>query len=117
MILLPALLKSFRSLVDGSINVSFDINIDGPDNIGEIANMLHKVGFMGFQIGENTDKMEKIMKSLPAHDFEEGKTKAQRLRGVLYILWQQNNDGYNVFDDFYNNRMEKLIMQVKSKLE
>jgi len=49
-------------------------------------------------------------------DFEvEGKTKSQRLRNVLYILWKQEGEGE--FKEFYANRMEKLITKIKDRLE
>ena len=50
-------------------------------------------------------------------DYDEGKSKAQRLRAVLYRTWEQDNLGYEVFDDYYNYRMEKLITLLKNKLD
>lgn len=44
------------------------------------------------------------------------KTPAQRLRNVLYVFWEQRGSKGN-FDDFYKTQMEKLIEQVKEKLE
>lgn len=117
MILIPALLKSFRSLVDGSITVSFDVNNTDPDTMSQVAQSLHKVGYLGFKLGERQGKLQEIMENMPEHDFENGKTKSQRLRAVLYRLWEQKNQGYDVFDDFYNARMELLINQIKNKLD
>lgn len=46
----------------------------------------------------------------------DGKTPGQRLRGVLFILWQQKNKP-GEFEEFYRRNMEKLIEFVKGKLE
>lgn len=34
---------------------------------------------------------------------------ARRFRAVLYHLWEKDNDGFEEFNDYYNDRMEKLI--------
>lgn len=44
------------------------------------------------------------------------KTQAQRLRGVIYRLWEQNGKKGNS-EDYYKKIMESLIEQVKDKLE
>lgn len=44
------------------------------------------------------------------------KTPSQRLREVLYILYTQQPDGFTNSEDFYNDRIEKLINQVKGRL-
>lgn len=52
-------------------------------------------------------------------DFDE-KTPSQRLRGVLYRLWEQSEKGKpnpRTADQFYRDQMEKLLDHIKSKLE
>jgi hypothetical protein len=50
-------------------------------------------------------------------DFEDGtKSPAQRLRGVFFRLWQQNKEGYEIFNDFYNSKMEVLLNHYKDQL-
>ncbi len=46
----------------------------------------------------------------------DGKTYSQRLRGVLFLLWKQEGEKDN-FETFYAFRMERLIDQVKLKLD
>lgn len=50
-------------------------------------------------------------------DVPNSKSPSQRMRNVLFILWQQNKGGYDDFNLFYLNRMDKIIDQIKSKLE
>ena len=45
----------------------------------------------------------------------EGKTKSQRLRNVLYRLWEQTENSIT-FNEFYSQRMEQLIEQIKDRL-
>lgn len=46
----------------------------------------------------------------------EGKSKAQRLRGVMYVYYQQLG-AKGEFTDFYSEHMEKIIEQIKSRLD
>lgn len=49
-------------------------------------------------------------------DYEmRGKTPAQRLRGVLYHVWQQAGTDGN-FNDYYAREMERIIEHYKQKL-
>ena len=44
------------------------------------------------------------------------KTQAQRLRAVLFVLWKQRGEKGSA-EDFYRSYMEKIIDQIKAKLE
>lgn len=45
------------------------------------------------------------------------KTPSQRLKNVLFLLFQQDNKGYKEFDSFYKTKMEEIINNFKVKLE
>lgn len=44
------------------------------------------------------------------------KTQAQRIRGSLYILWEQKGSP-GKFEDYYRQRTEDIINQIKAMLE
>ena len=49
----------------------------------------------------------------------EDKTPSQKLRGVLYVLWEQEKatgEAHADFDVFYRDRMGRLVEWVKKKL-
>lgn len=53
-------------------------------------------------------------------DFDEvTKSPAQRLRGALYILWEQHADRkqYPEFEVYYRAKMERIIESVKEKID
>lgn len=54
--------------------------------------------------------VEKIDKELRT------KTQSQRLRGVLYILWEQQGK-QGEFEEFYRSQTEKIIEHYKGKLD
>lgn len=43
------------------------------------------------------------------------KTPSQRLRSVIFVLWKQQ--GHDDFEIYYRNIMEKIIDQIKNKLD
>ena len=45
-----------------------------------------------------------------------GKTASQRLRGVMFLNWKQHGEK-GVFQNYYNEKMEKLIDLYKEKLD
>lgn len=44
------------------------------------------------------------------------KTSSQRLRAVLYRVWQEDDKGFDKFNSFYLSEMERVIEHFKSKL-
>ncbi len=49
--------------------------------------------------------------------FKEEKSPAKRLKNVLYRLWEQKTDRTRSSDQFYRDYMEKVINQIKEKLD
>ena len=44
------------------------------------------------------------------------KSPSERLRGVYYHLWEQDDQGFEEFEPFYNSKMELLINYFKKML-
>jgi hypothetical protein len=50
-------------------------------------------------------------------DYEfKGKSSSQRLRGVLFVMWQNNPEGFDSSVKHYEHYLEKIINHYKSKL-
>lgn len=54
---------------------------------------------------------------MPVKGAKEAKSPSQRLYSVLYVFFKQLGEPGGDFQDFYNQRMEKIISDVKSKLD
>lgn len=59
---------------------------------------------------------EKMLDELKLHDTTKAKTKSQMLRSVLWLLHKQGG-GDQDFNDFYDEKMDKIIQQIKDRLE
>lgn len=96
------ILTGFRLLKDGSAKIILETMELSPTQIGEIAVYMNKV----------VDTVD-----LP-EEREEKLTKSQRLRNVIYVLWEQKyKDKFETFDLFYPHYMEQIIQGIKDKLE
>lgn len=117
LLLIPAYLESYRSLKDKSLKIVFETNEPTPEQLQMIQTCIQFPGTLAFN--KDAFKKEEIeaIENIKADYDETNKSKAQRLRGVLYRYFEQNSKGYEVFDDFYNYFMEKIINHYKNLLD
>ena len=116
MITIPAQIERLNTLLDGTIKLTVVTNELNNEQKLALFNMIQKFGFFAFKIDNNLSGNELDVLSKLETDLEPGtKSKSQRLRAVLYRSWEQDNKGYDVFDDYYNHRMERLISLIKNK--
>lgn len=113
---LPAQLEGYRSLKDRTLKLSFETQELSPERMADIHYSLNKIGYLAFAPDPFTTKEINDLDSLKVEYDDTGKPPSQRLRAVLYRLWEQSPEGYKAFNDFYNSKMEGFITHLKSKL-
>jgi len=113
--LLPVIVGSIRSLKDGSVSVTVETQELSPGKAGELFALRNKVCYAYFSANMIDNSEKKIIDSIDPE--LKGKTSGQRLRSVLYRLWEQKPDGYNDSESFYKAKMELIINTYKSYLE
>ena len=113
---LPAILDSYRSLKDRTLKLTFETGEMSPEQMANIHFSLNKVGYLAFSPDPfATHELDEIDKLKVEYD-DTGKTPSKRLQAVYYRIWEQDKEGYEVFNDYYNAQMEKLIIHFKKKL-
>lgn len=117
MITIPAILESFRSLKDRTYKITFETSELSPEQLSSIGGALNFPGFLAF----NKDAFKKAQLDLIDEtkvDYDDNtKTPSKRLRGVLFVNYEQHHKGYESFEDYYRVEMEKIINHFKSKLD
>ncbi len=58
------------------------------------------------------DQVDKLDPDLPG-----GKTQSQRIRNVLYKLYEQAPEGFTSFDGYYRAKTEIIIEHFKTKIQ
>lgn len=44
-------------------------------------------------------------------------SRSQELRNIFFTLFQQDNEGFESFDPYYDSKMEKLCMHYKKMIK
>jgi hypothetical protein len=109
---LSAYIKKIETVSEGN-KLSVVIPDLNPNDAAMLWGYKEKTGFMTF--------VEKPMTEIKLPDIapevtDSKKTKSQRLRAVLFILYKQQGS-QGEFETFYNTYMEKFIDHIKDKLD
>lgn len=116
MILLPAQLEGVRTRKDRTLSLSFGTQELSPDKMGALLTMNQSVCFLAVKPDPFSKEESNLIADLKADIELQAKTPAQRLRGVLYRLFEQQGDTDD-FASFYEREMHKITEHFKSKLE
>jgi len=111
---IPGTISKVGTLADNTIRVQFDAQEIAAE---EMANLFALKGRLGWIVFSEQLLKEEDVRDLPEIRAEFGeKTPGQRLRGVLYILWEQTKSSLS-FEQFYREKMESIITMLKDKLD
>jgi hypothetical protein len=115
-ILIPAVYRGSRDLVDKTKNLTFQTNEITPDQAGKLQGCVQEFVYLAIK-REDFSKSEVDLINDLKTDFQDvTKSPAQRLRAVFYRLWQQNSGGYTDFNLYYMHEIETLINHFKNLL-
>ena len=117
MLIIPAVLESYRSLKDRTLKLTFETNEPNPEHMADIQKAIMNAGFLAFNVTPFSSSQEKYLTEMEVDYDDPKKTPAKRLRGVLYRNFEQEPKGYKTFNDYYNSQMELLIMHFKNRLD
>lgn len=115
-IMFAAQVEGLRSRKDKTVALTLGTQELNPEKAGELFNTNGHLVMCYLSIKEHiTDDQKEIIDSIEAPT--QGKTPSQRMRNVLYRMWEQNNEGYTDKNLHYLHWMDKIIEQLKSKLQ
>ena len=79
-----------------------------------------QTGWLYFSTSEVKAQTEKIMKDRKVGISYNGRTESQRLRGVLFQVWDKGLKQFELenetFDEFYNRKMQLIIDHFNSQI-
>jgi hypothetical protein len=117
MLIIPFVVSGIRTLKDRTLAVTFNTQELPPDKVAAIFEFQNKMGFAALKAEEFTAEelhdMDEVNMDL---DLGKGKSRSERLRNTLYVLWKKTAVGSESFDAFYIRNMEILIDHFKSKI-
>jgi len=103
---------------DKSVTISFNtMQEQSTIEMAELDDMFQQDCVIAIKPGE-TPFLDGELKDLDSIDMDiedRSKTPSKRLRNVLYRLWEQDSNELE-WKEFYKNKMERLIEQIKTRL-
>lgn len=114
-IVLPAIIESIATRVDNSLKVGLGLQEISPSTAAELLALRGKVIVAYLSPKDVITKTEAAQIDAIDADLP-GKTKSERLRNVLFVLWKSQPEGHAVFDNYYAWKMEAIINEYKNKL-
>lgn len=117
LLIIPAIYQGGRDQSDRTVKISFVTNEITPQQAAELRLCIQQFVYLGIKLEPFTKDEIDMITDLKSTIDDIGKTPSQRLRGVLYRLWEQNNEGYRDFNLYYNFKMEGFINHLKAKLD
>ncbi len=112
---IQSVIDKVQTMVDGGLKITIQTNEMNPKDSALLFGLKGKAGWMVFKPTRVED--EDIV-NLPEEttEFKKDKTPSQRLRAVLYILWEQGKKDVD-FDTYYKKRMNLLIEKFKENID
>lgn len=109
----PAQVTKVQTMADGSVQIVLNTQELRGEQMAALFDLKQQQGWFLFAPNELQEK------DIPKEnaDPETGKkSQCQRIRAVLYRLWEQKGKEGD-FETFYNTRTERVIEHVKEQLE
>lgn len=116
-IILDGILESIATRVDGSVRVTFGTQTIDPSYAANLFALRGQYCKALFSDTNVTPMEEKLINEEVIKDGRKIKTKSQKLRAIIYILYEQEKPEGIEFTDYYDGIMNKLIDHYKSKLD
>lgn len=116
MIIIPAQYEGSRDLRDRTKKLTFGTNEVTPEQAAQLQMMVQEFCYLAIKMEPFTGEQQEVINDLKSDVDSFGKSPGQRMRGVLYRLWEQANEGYVDFNLYYQFKMEQLINHLKTKL-
>lgn len=119
MIVLDAEIESIATRKDRTIKISMGTQEMAPESAGHLFGLQNKLITVGLSTNGLTDE---DIDALRMHKFNTDaipnkKSQSQRMRNVLYLLYQQSAEGFDTFAQYYDSKTNQIIEHLKSKIE
>lgn len=114
-LLLAVIVEGIRTRKDHTLAVTLGTQELSQGQAGELFNINSKLCAVYITQKESIEQKE--LDQVDKIDVEfGGKSQSQRIRNVLYKLYEQNSEGFKEFDSFYKAKTEAVIEHFKSKI-
>ena len=113
---LAVIFEGSRDLKDRSKKLTFCTNEINPQQAANLQVLVQQFCYIAIKKEDFTKEQINLINDLKSDYEDSTRTPSQRLRGVLYRLWEQDNQNYKDFNLYYQYHMEIFITHLKGKI-
>lgn len=113
MLRVPSTITKIVTLADNTVRLQVDCQELAPEDEAEIFKLRNQLGYFVYSISKKIETKDIPTEAL---DFPNEKSPSQRLRAVLYVIWEHAGKK-GEFETYYRGKMERIIEQLKEKIE
>lgn len=115
-ILLASIVENIATRRDGTIKVTLGTQELSQGKAGELFALNGKLAAVYISPKDSINQKE--MDQVDSVDVDlPGKSQSQRLRSVLFVLFEQDHEGHKDFKSYYHSKTEVIIEHMKSKIK
>lgn len=116
MILISGQIESLQTRKDKTIKLTFGTQELTPKQSAELFNLNQDFCYLAIKEEQFNNQETDLIDTLKA-DLDTAKTPSQRLRGVLFKLYEQDSEGFKDFANYYLSKMELITNHYKAKID
>lgn len=114
-----ATVENITTRKDKTLKITIGTQELPPEKMAALFAMQNNIGYVAIKAEDFGRAEIEALESAKAElsDGDTSKTDSQRLRNVLYRLWEQNPEGFKTSALHYASKMEEIITHFKGKLQ
>ena len=114
-ILLPVTIENITTRKDKTLKVVLGTQEATPKEAGQLFELLNQYAFV-YISGKEISKEQ--IEAVDEVDIDlGGKSQSERIRNTLFVLFNQDAEGFSTFDNYYQSKTEKYLEHLKSKIK
>jgi hypothetical protein len=114
--LLATYVENITTRKDNTVKITLGTQELSPGKASELFSMMNRLTMTYISPKDSIDQKE--MDQVDKVDPElGGKTQSQRIRNVLYKLYEQGNEGFKDFETYYKSKTNAYIDHLKAKIQ
>jgi hypothetical protein len=117
MLVLPSQIENITTRRDRTWKLTIGTQELTPEQAVELVKLNQEFAYICLKRDQFKSRDLEIIAGMQSELEFSDKPPGQRLRAVLYRLWEQDRQGYKDFELYYRFNMEKVIDHFKSKLQ
>ena len=114
---IQATIEGVQTRKDRTLKITIGSQELDSENMAKIMGLNQDLAYVYISPKSITKEEKEVIDEVEIESPKTVKSASQRLRSVIYRIWENNATGVDNFEDYYKQRMEGIIDFYKEKIE